>query len=51
MAIIKKIKEYDQKNANNETCVVAFVQFISMHGKIKFYKSSRMDWISKLFYR
>jgi len=50
MAIIKKIKDYDLKHANNETCVVAFVQFISMHGKIKFYKTSRMDWFSKLFY-
>jgi len=38
------------KHGNKQTCVVAFVQFISMHGKINFYKTVKIDWFSKIFY-
>lgn len=46
--LIQRIEEFDANYNGKQECVVAFVQFQSMHGKHKLIKTARVDMVRRL---
>lgn len=44
---MEKIAEFDENYKGKQECVVAFIQFQSMHGKHKLIKSAHVDLVRR----
>lgn len=45
--LMEKIAEFDENYKGKQECVVAFIQFQSMHGKHKLIKSAHVDLVRR----